>query len=323
MCFRRSARLTAAAAASTIKEKVKKQTVTAHVKEKTVRKRKLSTCNNSHLESGDRNGDGVTAIASEATKMKRASSVVTKFSIQQASIPNLSPIKIVTENELQNAIAHIIKIEPKLKSIIEQNPCHLFSSESLAEEIEPFKELSCSIISQQVSCAAAKSIQKRFVALFTPLDHDTNSFVFPTPHQVHITPIEVLRTAGLSQRKAEYVKGLAEKFYTGELDSKILLNASYEDVFDALIQVRGLGKWSVEMFACFGLKQFDIFSTGDLGVQRGMALLSGKNVDELKKNGGKWKYMHEKEMEEMANKFKPYRSVFMWYTWRVEQTLAV
>jgi DNA-3-methyladenine glycosylase II len=63
------------------------------------------------------------------------------------------------------------------------------------------------------------------------------------------------------------VKGLAEKFYTGDLSAEILLNAEYEEIFEKLIAVRGLGKWSVEMFACFGLKRLDVFSSGDLGVQ--------------------------------------------------------
>lgn len=69
------------------------------------------------------------------------------------------------------------------------------------------------------------------------------------------------------------------------------------------------------MFACFALKRLDVFSTGDLGVQRGMAALVGRDVEKLKKagkgakGGGKWKYMSEKEMEEMAEKFSPYRWV--------------
>jgi DNA-3-methyladenine glycosylase II len=62
------------------------------------------------------------------------------------------------------------------------------------------------------------------------------------------------------------------------------------------------------MFACFSLKRMDVFSTGDLGVQRGMAALAGRDVAKLKNGGkGKWKYMSEKEMEETAEKFKPYR----------------
>lgn len=117
----------------------------------------------------------------------------------------------------------------------------------------------------------------------------------------------MLRTAGLSQRKAEYVLGLAEKFHSGELTAEMLFSASYDQVLEELIKVRGLGKWSVEMFACFGLKRMDVFSTGDLGVQRGMAALMGRDINKLKAKGGKWKYMSEKEMEEIAEGFRPYR----------------
>jgi DNA-3-methyladenine glycosylase II len=88
----------------------------------------------------------------------------------------------------------------------------------------------------------------------------------------------------------------------------MLFSASYDEIFEELIKVRGLGKWSIEMFACFGLKRMDVFSTGDLGVQRGMAALMGRDVAKLKTGGkGKWKYMSEKDMSDIAEKFKPYR----------------
>ena len=91
--------------------------------------------------------------------------------------------------------------------------------------------------------------------------------VFPTPAKVAACDVPFLRQAGLSERKAEYIKGLAQKFASGELSAAMLINASDEKVLEKLTAVRGLGKWSVEMFACFGLKRMDILSTGDLGVQ--------------------------------------------------------
>jgi DNA-3-methyladenine glycosylase II len=87
----------------------------------------------------------------------------------------------------------------------------------------------------------------------------------------------------------------------------MLIEASDEELFEKLIAVRGLGRWSVEMFACFALKRMDIFSTGDLGVQRGMASYVGKDVNKLKAKGGKWKYMSEQDMLDIANRFAPYR----------------
>jgi DNA-3-methyladenine glycosylase II len=193
-----------------------------------------------------------------------------------------------------------------------------------------------------VSGAAAKSIKNKFIALFNKgrpegggdkndeFDYnDTNNPHFPTPEAVAKCDITTLRTAGLSQRKAEYIQGLAEKFASGELSAKMLLTASDEQVLEKLIAVRGLGQWSVEMFSCFGLKRLDVFSTGDLGVQyvffpiigpcdladmvwlldrRGMAAFMGRDVSKLKaKGGGKFKYMSEKDMLEIAAPFSPYR----------------
>ncbi len=96
---------------------------------------------------------------------------------------------------------------------------------------------------------------------------DEKILKFPTPVQVAASDITILRTAGLSGRKAEYIKGLAEKFVSGELSAELLINASDGEIMEKLTAVRGLGKWSVEMFATFALKRLDVFSTGDLGVQ--------------------------------------------------------
>ncbi|KAJ5238558.1 DNA glycosylase [Penicillium chermesinum] len=225
---------------------------------------------------------------------------------------------------LEQAIAHLIAQDPRLQPVIDQHPCPLFSPAGLAEKVDPFNSLASSIIGQQVSGAAAKSIRNKFVALFdgggeTDEASETGRSRFPTPQQVAACDLATLRTAGLSQRKAEYIQGLAEKFASGELSAQMLARASDEELVEKLIAVRGLGKWSVEMFACFALKRMDVFSTGDLGVQRGCAAFVGRDVNKLKgKGGGKFKYMSEKDMLELAAKFAPYRSLFMWYMWRIE-----
>ncbi|KAE8351434.1 DNA glycosylase [Aspergillus coremiiformis] len=223
---------------------------------------------------------------------------------------------------LEIAVAHLIAADPRLEPVIAQYPCPLFSPEGLAEEVDPFRSLVVSIIGQQVSGAAAKSIKDKFVALFNSKDGGDSAPEanrFPTPEEIIQCDIATLRTAGLSQRKAEYIQGLSQKFASGELSTRMLLNASEEELLEKLTAVRGLGKWSVEMFACFALKRMDVFSTGDLGVQRGCAAFTGKDVSKLKAKGsGKFKYMAEKDMLELAAKFAPYRSLFMWYMWRVE-----
>jgi len=292
----------------------------------------------------------------------QTSRVVASKTVEAAS-PSKAP-RTTTGNILEEACAHLIKVDERMRPLIEKHPCRIFSPEGLAEQIDPFEALCSSIISQQVSGAAARAIKARFIALFDlnggggggdagdpskggkpvsnnrhPNEEGGTSAVanpdseedmakggrrrFPQPSEVAAMPLEKLRTAGLSQRKAEYLSGLAEKFVSGELSAQLLADAPYEELFERLIAVRGLGKWSVEMFACFALKRMDVFSTGDLGVQRGMAAFVGRDVAKLKSKGNgkdKWKYMSEREMEEISRKFSPYKSLFMWYMWRVEET---
>ncbi|EED23668.1 DNA-3-methyladenine glycosylase, putative [Talaromyces stipitatus ATCC 10500] len=255
----------------------------------------------------------------------RGSSVVAYPSLEDTSPSKTGlPRPIATTgNLLEKALEHLTSVDARLKPLIEQHHCRIFSPEGLAEQIDPFDSLISSIMAQQVSGAAAKSIKNKFLDLFdSSKDVQTDAEGkrrFPTPAQVAKLDIPTLRTAGLSQRKAEYVQGLAEKFASGELSTQKLLRASDEEVMEMLIAVRGLGRWSVEMFSCFALKRTDVFSTGDLGVQRGCAAFVGKDVNKLKAKGGKFKYMSESDMLELAEKFRPYRSLFMWYMWRVEE----
>ncbi|KAI9696932.1 MAG: 3-methyladenine DNA glycosylase [Candelina mexicana] len=245
-----------------------------------------------------------------------------KINESSPSNPGVRRPTTTTGNLLEEGCNHLIKADPRLRPIIEKHYCRMFGPEGLEETIDPFHSLCSGIMAQQVSGAAAKSIKKKFVALFTPsgveAQDDQVVLSFPTPAQVAALDIATLRTAGLSGRKAEYIKGLAEKFVSGELSAELLIKASDEEVMEKLTAVRGLGKWSVEMFACFALKRMDVFSTGDLGVQRGMAAYMGKDVSKLKAKGGKWKYMPEKDMLKHSERFAPYRSLFMWYMWRVE-----
>jgi DNA-3-methyladenine glycosylase II len=216
-----------------------------------------------------------------------------------------------------------------MRPLVAKHHCRMFSPEGLAERIDPFESLASGIISQQVSGAAARAIKGRFIDLFGPAANgttvegsqdDSAAVRFPHPSQVVRMPMDKLRGAGLSQRKSEYILGLAEKFTSGELSAGLLAEAPYDEVLERLTAVRGLGRWSAEMFACFGLKRMDVFSLGDLGVQRGCAAFVGRDVAKLKSKGGKWKYMNEQDMVELSDRFKPYRTLFMWYMWRAEDT---
>ncbi|TGJ82094.1 hypothetical protein E0Z10_g6669 [Xylaria hypoxylon] len=245
----------------------------------------------------------------------------TKKSVQDVSAPKVA----ATGNVLEKGNQFLISVDPRMRPLVENNYCRIFSPEGLAEQVDPFEALCSGIISQQVSGAAAKSIKGRFVDLFygdeetksedgDEDDENAKKRRFPVPSQVVDMSLEKLRTAGLSQRKAEYVSGLAEQFTTGQLSAQLLANAPYEEVITRLTAVRGLGLWSAEMFACFGLKRIDVFSLGDLGVQRGMAAFVGRDVAKLKSKGGKFKYMSEADMKDLSDRFMPYRSLFMWYS---------
>lgn len=94
--------------------------------------------------------------------------------------------------------------------------------------------------------------------------------LFPTPAQVAACPVTTLRAAGLSQRKADYVQDLATRFTDGRLSARALLDMSDDEVMKALIEVRGIGKWTVEMFMIFTLRRPDVLPCGDLGIQKGL-----------------------------------------------------
>lgn len=250
----------------------------------------------------------------------KTSRLVASRDIDAVSPSKTKAVRTTTQTILQEACDHLIKVDERLRPLIEKNPCRMFSPEGLAERVDPFESLASGIISQQVSGAAAKSIKAKFVGLFS--QHQGPAPRFPHPSEVAQSSLDRLRTAGLSQRKAEYIQGLADKFASRELSAKMLHEAPYDELVEKLIAVRGLGRWSVEMFACFGLKRMDVFSTGDLGVQRGMAAFAGRDVGKLKSKGGKWKYMSEKEMLDMSVKFAPYRSLFMWLMWRAADSFT-
>lgn len=253
------------------------------------------------------------------------------FNTSPSKVPDVSTL--TNKSLLPTAYAHLISVAPNLAPLIESHPCTPFSAEGLAEPVDPWQSLVSSIIGQQVSGAAASSIKRKFVALFntaedevkkdgywednTPANENIDTAAaaskpkstFPTPAQVVSKDLPTLRTAGLSQRKAEYISGLAAAFLDKSLTPSLLLNGTDQEVHDALIAIRGLGPWSVEMFMLFSLKRTDVFSTGDLGVQRGMAGFVGKWKVGLKakEGGGKWKYMKEQEMLEIGERFRPFR----------------
>ncbi|EMR10160.1 hypothetical protein PNEG_01434 [Pneumocystis murina B123] len=231
---------------------------------------------------------------------------------------------------LSKALEHLIKANPRFQILSECFSCLPFSPEGLMENINPFQSLCIIILSQQLSKHSSASIYRRFLRLFFSNYLDTSqddklslsqlsiSKVFPTPQEVYDISSEDLRLIGCSSRKIEYLKLLADSFLSGKISPSFFINSSDEDIIERLIAIKGIGLWSAEMFLLFSLKRTDILSTGDLGIQRGMALMKGKNIS--KPNKGKWKYMSHEEMIQMAEPWRPYRSIASWFIWRITNT---
>ena len=161
-----------------------------------------------------------------------------------------------------------------------------------------YQELVESIVSQQLSVKAAATILKRFKELF--------SSDFPTPEDILATDIETLRSVGLSRQKASYIKDLATRVLEGSIRFSHLDTLSNQGVIDELVQIKGVGVWTVHMFLLFCMGRLDVLPTGDLGIKNGMYKLYALPEKPTPQN-----------METIAlnNKWHPYESVASWYVW--------
>ena len=160
----------------------------------------------------------------------------------------------------------------------------------------PYESLVEAIITQQLSGKAADSISARFRAIYGK---------FPKPVDVLKTSDAKLRKAGLSYMKVSYIKDLSKKVESKELRLAFMKNLSDEEVIVELTQVKGIGRWTAEMFLIFSLGRQDVLPVGDLGLKKGIQRLY--SLSELPE---------KEEMEEIAEKWRPYRSVATWYLWR-------
>lgn len=161
-----------------------------------------------------------------------------------------------------------------------------------------FRSLVHAVVFQQLNGAVATVIFNRFLALFPAGD-------FPQPHQVAAVGFEELRSVGLSRQKASYIQDLASKTADGTLRLHQADDMDDDEVRAEIVQVKGLGDWSADMFLIFALNRPDIWPSGDLGVRKGLAKLLG--LDDMK----------PAETTEFAERWRPYRSAAAWYMWRV------
>jgi DNA-3-methyladenine glycosylase II len=192
---------------------------------------------------------------------------------------------------MRQAISHLKKSDPVLRAIIERiGP---FRMEYGPPE---FHSLAEAIVYQQLNGKAAVSIFNRFAQLAgEPL----------TPEGILKLTDAQMRSVGLSKQKSSYLRDMAQRATSGQLDFSKLHEMSDEDVIKHLTQVRGVGVWTAQMFLMFTLKRPNVLPTGDFGVQ--MA---------IKKHYNKRKLPKPAQMEKLAKPWEPYRSIACWYLWK-------
>jgi DNA-3-methyladenine glycosylase II len=158
-----------------------------------------------------------------------------------------------------------------------------------------FVALVNSIVCQQLSGKAADTVWNRM----------RESFGDITPHSMAAAPLEDLRACGLSQRKAEYVRGIAKAVETGEMDIAALPGLPDEEVIMQLSSLRGVGIWTAEMLLIFSMGRPDVVSYGDLAIRRGMMRLYG--LEELDRE----------TFESYRRQYSPYGTVASLYLWKL------
>lgn len=204
----------------------------------------------------------------------------------------IAPSADALKNIFQKARRHLSRRDPVLAQLIEQiGPC------TLQPEAEAFPSLVRAIVAQMISTKAAKAILARVETALLP--HGL------TPSAMVATSEEALRGAGLSRAKALALKDLAERSTNGLLPLDRLTELSDEEVIDHLVPVRGIGRWTAEMFLIFSLGRLDVLPVDDFGLRAGVRDLY--QLPELPERAA---------LRERGESWRPYRSIATWYLWR-------
>ncbi len=194
------------------------------------------------------------------------------------------------EEYWDDACHHLMSQDRILKKIIPK-----YRDAGVVSRGDAFLTLARSIIGQQISVAAAQAVWNRFELTMPKV----------SPKHVLLGEPEVFRGAGLSYRKIEYVKDLANHFQNHGLAKTKWHTLDDEQIIQELTSIRGIGRWTAEMFLIFNLKRPDILPLDDIGLLRAISInyFSGEKVTRA-------------EAREVAANWAPYRTVATWYLWR-------
>jgi DNA-3-methyladenine glycosylase II len=210
------------------------------------------------------------------------------------------PVK-VTPPYWDDACRHLSRRDRVMKKLIPK-----FGEARLQSRGDAFTTLARSIVGQQISVKAAQSVWERFA---TAVGGPSTRLA---PSAVLALDTPTLRAAGLSARKAEYLGDLARHFESGAVHVPQWLEMDDEAIIDELVAIRGIGRWTAEMFLIFHLMRPNVLPLDDLGLIKGISLgyFSGEPVSRA-------------EARELGEAWAPFRSVATWYLWRSLDPLPV
>ncbi len=210
---------------------------------------------------------------------------------------NKEKITIATPEYWVEACKHLVKKDRVMKRLIPQ-----FGEASLQSRGDAFVTLARSIVGQQISVKAAQTVWDRFALLPRKI----------TPANVLKLKVDDMRAAGLSARKVEYIVDLALHFDNGALHVKKWSEMTDDAIIEELVAIRGIGRWTAEMFLIFHLMRPNVLPLDDMGLINGIShnYFSGEAVS-------------RSEAREVAAAWAPYCSVATWYIWRSLDPLPV
>ena len=213
-------------------------------------------------------------------------------------MPSKTPaIKVATPEYWEEACKHLAKKDRVMRRLIPQ-----FGDASLQSRGDAFVTLARSIVGQQISVKAAQSVWDKFAVLPRKM----------TPANVLKLKVDDMRAAGLSARKVEYLVDLSLHFDGGLLSTQKWVSMSDDAIIDELVAIRGIGRWTAEMFLIFYLLRPNVLPLDDVGLINGISCnyFSGEAVS-------------RSEAREVAAAWAPYCSVATWYIWRSLDPLPV
>ena len=216
-------------------------------------------------------------------------------------MPKAAAVDEVTPDYWDEACKHLAKRDRVMRKLIPR-----FGEACLQTRGDAFTTLARSIIGQQISVKAAQSVWARFAAL-TPCNPARIE-----PAAVLALDVPALRGAGLSARKAEYLSDLAQHFEAGSVHVPQWQQMDDEAIIEELVAIRGIGRWTAEMFLIFHLMRPNVLPLDDLGLLKGISVnyFSGEPVSRA-------------EAREVGDAWAPFRSVATWYIWRSLDPLPV